>query len=184
MLIVRSWWHQLSCLLITVGTPVCATLWCHKGFSSNIMMSFIQSNATISLGNQNYSWILMSALHMCSLNILQGCQPVQNFRILYRFYMQNTGVRIWPSKYGNWALSVLSLKVLLPEQTYLFWVANQSRFVVFYALKPSNTSLITKTFILLSSTCSSNTCSSALPVPVVPKESTRVFTGSQWVPPE
>ena len=48
---------------------------------------------------------------------LQGCQPVRNFRILYGFYMQNTGVRIWPRKYGNWALSVLSLKVLLPEQS-------------------------------------------------------------------
>ena len=47
----------------------------------------------------------------------QGCQPVRNFRILYGFYMQNTGVRIWPRKYGNWALSVLSLKVLLPEQS-------------------------------------------------------------------
>ena len=32
---------------------------------------------------------------------LQGCQPVRNFRILYGFYMQNTGVRIWPRKYGN-----------------------------------------------------------------------------------
>ena len=70
------------------------------------------------------------------------------------------------------------------NKAYLFWLANQSRFVVFYALKPSNTSLITKTFILLSSTCGSNTCSSSLPVPVVPKESTRVSTGSQWVPPE
>ena len=48
---------------------------------------------------------------------IQGCQPVRNFRILYGFYMQNTGVRIWPRKYGNWALSVLSLKVLLPEQS-------------------------------------------------------------------
>ena len=49
--------------------------------------------------------------------LIQGCQPVRNFRILYGFYMQNTGVRIWPRKYGNWALSVLSLKVLLPEQS-------------------------------------------------------------------
>ena len=47
----------------------------------------------------------------------QGCQPVRNFRILYGIYMQNTGVRIWPTKYGNWALSVLSHKVLLPEQS-------------------------------------------------------------------
>ena len=58
--------------------------------------------------------------------------------------MQNTGVRIWPTKYGNWALSVLSHKVLLPEQSLPVLVANQSRFVAFYALKPSNTSLITK----------------------------------------
>ena len=47
----------------------------------------------------------------------QGCQPVRNFRILYGIYMQNKGVRIWPTKYGNWALSVLSHKVLLPEQS-------------------------------------------------------------------
>ena len=76
------------------------------------------------------------------------------------------------------------LRYYCQNKAYLFWVANQSKFVVFYALKPSNTSLITKTFILLSSTCGSNTCSSSLPVPVVPKESTRVSTGSQWVPPE
>ena len=53
----------------------------------------------------------------CGVPQGQGCQPVRNFRILYGFYMQNTGVRIWPRKYGNWALSVLSLKVLLPEQS-------------------------------------------------------------------
>ena len=35
------------------------------------------------------------------LVVHQGCQPVRNFRILYGFYMQNTGVRIWPRKYGN-----------------------------------------------------------------------------------
>ena len=58
------------------------------------------------------NWMMMSR-H----KITQGCQPVRNFRILYGFYMQNTGVRIWPRKYGNWALSVLSLKVLLPEQS-------------------------------------------------------------------
>ena len=48
---------------------------------------------------------------------IQGCQPVRNFRILYGICMQNTGVRIWPTKYGNWALLVLSHKVLLPEQS-------------------------------------------------------------------
>ena len=91
-------------------------------------------------------------------------------------------VRILHAKYGSTNLAFKIRK--LSSKAYLFWVANQSRFVVFYALKPSNTSLITKTLILLSSTCSSNMCSSSLPVPVVPKESTRVSTGSQWVPPE
>ena len=60
----------------------------------------------------NKIYLVITALHC-----IQGCQPVRNFRILYGFYMQNTGVRIWPRKYGNWALSVLSLKVLLPEQS-------------------------------------------------------------------
>ena len=110
--------------------------------------------------------------------VLLGCQPVWNFRNLYGFYMQNTGVWIWHTKYGNWALSVLSLKVLLPEQSLPVWVAIQSSFVAFSALKPSNTSLITKTFNLLSSTCGSNRCSCQLLVPVVLKESTRVSTGT------
>ena len=73
---------------------------------------------------QPQEWIkkidLKDAYHhiMVHVNIrkyFQGCQPVRNFRILHGSYMQNTGVRIWSSKYGNWALSVLSLKVLLPE---------------------------------------------------------------------
>ena len=48
------------------------------------------------------------------------------------------------------------LKYCCQNKAYLFWVANQSGFVAFYALEPSNTSLITKTFNLLSSTCSSS----------------------------
>ena len=115
---------------------------------------------------------------------MQGCQPVRNFRICtdftckireYEFGLQNTEIEL---------CQFCHIKYCCQNKAYLFWVANQSRFVVFHALKPSNTSLITKTFILLSSTCGSNTCSSSLPVPVVPKESTRVSTGSQWVPPE
>ena len=93
----------------------------------------------------------------------------------YEFGLQNTEIEL--SQFCH-------IKYCCQNKAYLFWVANQSRFVVFYALKPSNASLITKTFILLSSTCGSNTCSSSLPVPVVPKESTWVSTGSQWVPPE
>ena len=93
----------------------------------------------------------------------------------YEFGLQNTEIEL---------CQFCHIKYCCQNKAYLFWVANQSRFVVFYALNPSNTSLITKTFILLSSTCGSNTCSSSLPVPVVPKESTRVSTGSQWVPPE
>ena len=93
----------------------------------------------------------------------------------YEFGLQNTEIEL---------CQFCHIKYCCQNKAYLFWVANQSRFVVFYALKPSNTSLITKTFILLSSTCGSNTCSSSLPVAVVPKESTRVSTGSQWVPPE
>ena len=93
----------------------------------------------------------------------------------YEFGLQNMEIEL---------CQFCHLRYYCQNKAYLFWVANQSRFVVFYALKPSNTILITKTFILLSSTCGSNTCSSSLPVPVVPKESTRVSTGSQWVPPE
>ena len=93
----------------------------------------------------------------------------------YEFGLQNTEIEL---------CQFCHLRYYCQNKAYLFWVANQSRFVIFYALKPSNTSLITQTFILLSSTCGSNTCSSSLPVPVVPKESTRVSTGSQWVPPE
>ena len=93
----------------------------------------------------------------------------------YEFGLQNTEIEL---------CQFCHLRYYCQNKAYLFWVANQSTFVVFYALKPSNTSLITKTFILLSSTCSSNTCSSSLSVPVVPKESTRFSTGSQWVPPE
>ena len=93
----------------------------------------------------------------------------------YEFGLQNTEIEL---------CQYCRLRYYCQNKAYLFWVANQSRFVVFYALKPSNTSLITKTFILLSSTSGSNTCSSSLPVPVVPKESTRISTGSQWVPPE
>ena len=63
-----------------------------------------------------YSQLVLK-MEVIDLDLQQGCQPVWNFRILYGFYMQNTGVRIWPSKYGNWALSVLSLKILLPEQS-------------------------------------------------------------------
>ena len=76
-------------------------------------------------------YMYMASLGHCELKLLwpeklwssqkkqqmQGCQPVRNFRILYGFYMQNTGVQIWPTKYGNWALSVLSLKGLLSEQS-------------------------------------------------------------------
>ena len=66
----------------------------------------------------------------------QGCQPVRNFRILYGFYMQNTGVRIWPTKYGNWALSVLSLKVLLSEQSLPVLGSNSVKFGGILCLKP------------------------------------------------
>ena len=79
----------------------------------------------------------------------------------YEFGFQNTEIDL---------CQFCHLRYYCQNKAYLFWVANQSRFVVFYALKPSNTSLITKTFILLSSTCNSNTCSSSLPVPVVPLE--------------
>ena len=115
---------------------------------------------------------------------MQGCQPVRNFRILYGFYMQNTGVRIWPSKYGNWALSVLSLKVLLPEQSLPVLGSKSVKICGILCLKTFKYLFNHQKFILLSSTCTSNTCSSSLPVPVIPKESTRVSTGSQWVPPE
>ena len=78
----------------------------------------------------------------------------------YEFGLQNTEIEL---------CQFCHLRYYCQNKVYLFWVANQSRFVVFCALKPSNTSLITKTFILLSCTRGSNTCSSSLPVPVVPK---------------
>ena len=93
----------------------------------------------------------------------------------YEFGLQNTEIEL--SQFCH-------LKYCCQNKAYLFWIAIQSSFVAFYALKPSNTSLITKTFNLLSSTCGSSLCSCQLPVPVVPKESTRVSTGSRWVPPE
>ena len=74
-------------------------------------------------------------------------------------------VRILHVKYGStnlaYKIQKLSsvschLRYCYQNKAYLFWVVNQSRFVVFYALKPSNTSLITKTFIFLSSTRGSN----------------------------
>ena len=65
----------------------------------------------------------------------------------YEFGLQNTEIEL---------CQFCHLRYYCQNKAYLFWVANQSRFVVFYALKPSNTSLITKTLILLSSTCGSN----------------------------
>ena len=93
----------------------------------------------------------------------------------YEFGLQNTEIEL---------CQFCHLKYCCQNKAYLFWVAIQSSFVAFYALKPSNTSLITKTFNILSSTCGSSLCSCQLPDPVVPKESTRVSTGSGWVPPE
>ena len=93
----------------------------------------------------------------------------------YEFGLQNTEIEL---------CQFCHLKYCCQNKAYLFWVAIQSSIVAFYALKPSITSLITKTFNLLSSTCGSSLCSCQLPVPVVPKESTRVSTGSGWVPPE
>ena len=49
--------------------------------------------------------------------------------------MQNTGVRIWPTKYGNGALSVLSLKVLLPEQSLPVLGSNSVKFCGILCLK-------------------------------------------------
>ena len=68
----------------------------------------------------------------------------------YEFGLQNTEIEL---------CQFCHIKYCCQNKAYLFWVANLSRFVAFYALKPSNTSLITKTLNLLSSTCSSNTFS-------------------------
>ena len=67
MLIVRSWWHQLSCLLITVGTPLCAPLWCHKCFCYSIMLPFMKSNEAISLVEK--SKLLMNVIE-CLTHVL------------------------------------------------------------------------------------------------------------------
>ena len=63
----------------------------------------------------------------------------------YEFGLENTEIEL---------CQFCHLKYCCQNKAYLFWVANQSGFVAFYALEPSNTSLITKTFNLLSSTCS------------------------------
>ena len=65
----------------------------------------------------------------------------------YEFGLQNTEIEL---------CQFCHLKYCCQNKAYLFWIANQSGFVAFYALKPSNTSLITKTFNLLYSTCSSS----------------------------
>ena len=65
----------------------------------------------------------------------------------YEFGLENTEIEL---------CQFCHLKYCCQNKAYLFWVANQSVFVAFYALEPSNTSLITKTFNLLSSTCSSS----------------------------
>ena len=92
LIISEVWWY---------------TVWLH-GLSVFSKMQYTHNRHPISRPHRR---------DMGCLVWIQGCQPVRNFRILYGFYMQNTGVRIWPRKYGNWALSVLSLKVLLPEQS-------------------------------------------------------------------
>ena len=51
----------------------------------------------------------------------------------YEFGLQNTEIEL---------CQFCHLRYYCQNKAYLFWVANQSRFVVFYALKPSNTSLI------------------------------------------
>ena len=65
----------------------------------------------------------------------------------YEFGLENTEIEL---------CQFCHLKYCCQNKAYLLWVANQSVFVAFYALEPSNTSLITKTFNLLSSTCSSS----------------------------
>ena len=53
----------------------------------------------------------------------------------YEFGLQNTEIEL---------CQFCHLKYCCQNKAYLFWVAIQSSFVAFYALKPSNTSLITK----------------------------------------
>ena len=65
----------------------------------------------------------------------------------YEFGLENTEIEL---------CQFCHFKYCCQNKAYLFWVANQSGFVAFYALEPSNTFLITKTFNLLSSTCSSS----------------------------
>ena len=59
----------------------------------------------------------------------------------YEFGLENTEIELCQFCHLNYCCQ---------NKAYLFWVANQSGFVAFYALEPSNTSLITKTFNLLS----------------------------------
>ena len=78
----------------------------------------------------------------------------------YEFGLQNTEIEL---------CQFCHIKYCCQNKAYLFWVANQSRFVAFYALIFH---VVVTRFL------------ASLPVPVVLKESTRVSTGSGWVPPE
>ena len=107
------WWHfQIHWCEINLSVLVQVHMKC-------VFESWVESRHWVRLwhGTWQVTNIHLSQWWPVQCTDSQGCQPVRNFRILYGFYMQNTGVRIWPRKYGNWALSVLSLKVLLPEQS-------------------------------------------------------------------
>ena len=98
----------------------------------NFYMLYVIKNHTLNF----LSYIKERCVSWFTFAHTQGCQPVRNFRILYGFYMQNTGVPIWPIKYGNWALSVLSLGVLLSEQSLTVLGSNSVKFGGILCLKP------------------------------------------------
>ena len=170
-------------------------MWCHLQISSYridlmLMVQYLQNNVIMKWTTRFTGWIPLKYGSTTTPPIIAHCKKNSDVKPRISHcdspnLQYKTHPEFWPSHRRIFKTSLYyKTRLILETRRYLFWVANQSRFVVFYALKPSNTSLITKTFILLSSTCNSNTCSSSLPVPVVPKESTRVSTGSQWVPPE
>ena len=127
----------------------------------------LSQNNSIHYGLTHWGWVMHVCIHELGIigsdnGLLPGCRAANRYGISvfcmeftckireYEFGLQNTEIEL---------CQFCHIKYCCQNKAYLFWVANQSIFVEFYALKPSNTSLITKTLNLLSSTCSSNTFS-------------------------
>ena len=115
----------------------CAMCW--KAISKIILKSFSISAEILS------KFVIHRAANQYGISIF--CTDFTCKIREYEFGLENTEIEL---------CQFCHLKYCCQNKAYLFWVANQSGFVAFYALEPSNTSLINKTFNLLSFTCSNN----------------------------